>query len=198
MLDLEGFILTGGASSRMGEDKSRLRLGGRTFVARAFEALRAVATQISVVSARDVDAELGLPLVRDQFVGAGALGGLQAALDACGAPWAAVVSCDLPFVTGDLFARLAALRGPEFDAVAPRQADGRAQPLCAIYARDACLSAAERLLRAGELRPRVLLAEVRTRWVGPSDLADLDASRLFFTNVNTPADYAFAAEAERE
>jgi molybdopterin-guanine dinucleotide biosynthesis protein A len=148
MPDVEGFILTGGASGRMGEDKSRLRLGGRTFVERVCEALRAVATQISVVSPREADAEFSLPLVRDQFTGAGALGGLHAALAACRAPWAAVVSCDLPFVTGGLFARLAALSGPDFDAVAPRQRDGRAQPLCALYARDACLHAAERLLGA--------------------------------------------------
>src|SRR5919201_909117 len=43
MPDLEGFILAGGASSRMGEDKSRLRLGGRTFVERIAGAQDAVA-----------------------------------------------------------------------------------------------------------------------------------------------------------
>jgi molybdopterin-guanine dinucleotide biosynthesis protein A len=197
MSDLEGFILTGGASSRMGEDKSRLVLGGRTFVARAAEALSAVTPEISVVSARETDAEFGLPLVRDVFVGAGALGGLHAALASCRARWAAVVSCDLPFVTGELFARLASFMNHGFDAVAPRQSDGRAQPLCALYARDACLRAAQRLLRTGELRPRILLAEVRTRWVEPAELADLGGSDRFFTNVNTPADYALAAETER-
>lgn len=197
MPELEGFILAGGASSRMGADKSRLVLGGRTFVERAAEALAGVAPKISVVSARESDAGLGLPLVRDLFVGAGALGGLHAALAGCRAPWAAVVSCDLPFVTGEMFERLASLSGPAFDAVAPRQPDGRAQPLCALYARDACLRAAERLLRAGERRPRVLLAEVRTRWVAPGDLADLPGSGRFFTNVNTPADYDLAAESER-
>lgn len=197
MPDLEGFILTGGASSRMGEDKSRLLLGGETFVGRAAEALRAVAPRVSVVSAREGDAGFGLPLVRDVFVGAGALGGLHAALISCRAPWAAVVSCDLPFVTGELFTRLASFRGPAFDAVAPRQPDGRAQPLCALYARDVCLRAAERLLSAGELRPRVLLAEVRTRWIEPSEIADLAGSERFFTNVNTPADYARAVETER-
>jgi molybdopterin-guanine dinucleotide biosynthesis protein A len=193
MSDLEGFILTGGASSRMGAEKSRLVLGGKTFVARAVEALSAVAPEISVVSARESDADFGLPLVRDVYAGAGALGGLHAALESCCTRWAAVVSCDLPFVTGGLFALLASFRGDEFDAVAPRQADGRAQPLCALYARDACLSTAERLLRAGERRPRVLLNEVRTRWVGPAELADLDGAARFFTNVNTPADYALAA-----
>jgi molybdopterin-guanine dinucleotide biosynthesis protein A len=197
MPDLEGFILVGGASSRMGQDKSRLVLGGRTLAERAAEALGAIARRVSVVSARGGDAAACLPLVRDLFVGAGALGGLHAALASCRAPWAAVVSCDLPFVTGELFARLASLRGPDFDSVAPRQSDGRAQPLCALYARDACLRTAEGLLRAGERRPRVLLAEVRTRWVGPAELADLPGSGRFFTNVNTPADYALALATER-
>lgn len=198
MPDLEGFILVGGASSRMGRDKSRLLLGGRTFVARAADALGTIAPRVSVVGARDGDAGFGLPLVRDRFIGAGALGGLHAALESCRAAWAAVVSCDLPFVTGELLARLASLRAGDFDAVAPCQPDGRAQPLCALYARAACLGVAESLLRAGELRPRVLLAEVRTRWAVPEELADLPGSARFFTNVNTPADYALAVEAERE
>jgi molybdopterin-guanine dinucleotide biosynthesis protein A len=71
----------------------------------------------------------------------------------------------------------------------PFQTDGRAQPLCALYARDACLPRAEALLRADELRPRVLLEQVRTRRVEPFELDDLALSRLFFLNVNTPADY---------
>jgi molybdenum cofactor guanylyltransferase len=197
MPDCEGFILTGGASSRMGKDKSRLRLGGRSFVERAAEALSAVAREVSIVSPREADGGFGLPFVRDSYQGAGALGGLHAALFHCRARWAAVVSCDLPFATGELFARLASFRRDELDAVAPRQPDGRAQPLCALYARDACLPAAERLLRAGELRPRVLLDEVRTRWVAPGELADLAGHARFFTNVNTPADYALAVAAEQ-
>jgi molybdopterin-guanine dinucleotide biosynthesis protein A len=52
-------------------------------------------------------------------------------------------------------------------------------------------------LRAGELRPRVLLAEVRTRWAAPGEFADLPGSARFFTNVNTPADYELAIESER-
>jgi molybdenum cofactor guanylyltransferase len=194
MADVEGFILAGGASSRMGTDKARLRLGGRTLVERAAEALSHVAARTSVVSPREADAELGLPLVSDVFRGAGALGGLHAALDACRAEWAAVVSCDLPFVTGELFALLASLRAGAAEAVAPRQPDGRAQPLCALYSRRACLPAAERLLAAGELRPRVLLSEVQTRWVSPAELSGLAGAENFFLNLNAPPDLARARE----
>lgn len=189
MSDAEGFILAGGASSRMGTDKAHLMLGGRTFAERAAAALGAIATEISVVSARPESAELSLPLVEDIYRDCGALGGLHAALSACRAPWAAIVSCDLPFVTGELFVRLCELRTGEADAVVPRQPDGRPQPLCALYSPARCLELAAQLLREGERRPRVLLQQARTRWVAPAELADIGDPEIFFLNVNTPTDY---------
>jgi molybdopterin-guanine dinucleotide biosynthesis protein A len=191
MFDAEGFILAGGASSRMGTDKARLTLGGRTFTERIAAALGAIAPKISVVSARAGSATLNLPVIEDIYRDCGALGGLHAALSACRAPWAAVVSCDLPFVTGELFTRLGELRTADTGAAAivPRQADGRPQPLCALYSTARCLELAARLLREGERRPRVLLQQARTRWVAPAELADLADAELFFLNVNTPEDY---------
>ncbi len=189
MTHIEGFILAGGLSSRMGADKSRLRLGGRTFVERAAGALGAVARGVSVVGSRPGLREHGLPVVPDLHEGLGALGGLHAALSACGTRWAAVVSCDLPFASGELFARLASLRREDSEAVAPLQEDGRPQPLCGLYAADECRAAAEELIRAGELRPRALLRRVRTRWVAFEELSDLEGAPLFFTNVNTPSEF---------
>ncbi len=194
MAEIEGFILAGGASSRMGEDKALLRLGGELFVGRAARALQSVAGRVRVVSSRHEAAALGLELLPDLYEGRGALGGLHAALAACEAPWAAVLSCDLPFVTGGLLARLASFRASVTDAVAPTQEDGRPQPLCAFYARDPCLRTAEDLIRMGELRPRALLRQVRTRWVRFEELEDLGGAGLFFRNVNTPEDYRRALD----
>jgi molybdopterin-guanine dinucleotide biosynthesis protein A len=199
MTDIEGFILAGGLSSRMGEDKSLLRLGGRTFVERAAGALGRVASSVSLVGSRPGAGAHGLRVVRDVHVGLGALGGLHAALAACEARWAAVVSCDLPFVNGELFTRLASLRAEGFEAVAPLQADGRPQPLCALYRAAECRAVAEELIGTDELRPRALLRRVRTRWVEFDELADLEGSPLFFRNVNTPTDYEEAlAEGKRQ
>ena len=194
-METEGFILAGGASSRMGEDKSRLTVGGRTFVEAAAEALRAVATRVSVVSSRPGAESHGLTVVQDLRAGLGALGGLHAALKSCRAEWAAVVACDLPFVTGELLARLASVRSDELDAVAPLQEDGRVQPLCAFYRARACAGRVEELIRMGELRPRVLLSRVRSRLVAFGELRDLEGSSRFFLNVNTPEDYARSLDA---
>lgn len=192
MAEIEGYILAGGASSRMGADKAHLRLGGATLVGRAAGALGEVARGVRVVSSKTDAGEFGLPVVPDLFEGRGALGGLHAALADASAEWAAVLSCDLPFVTGALITRLASLCGPEFDAVAPLQTDGRPQPLCALYAPARCRPALDEQMRAGELRPRLLLARLRTRWVAPDEWADLPGAAHFFLNLNTPADYAAA------
>src|SRR4051812_1586009 len=97
---IEGFILVGGASSRMGTDKARLELDGRSFVERISAALACVTERVSVVGAREgTSAAWALPVVPDVYAKWGALGGLHGALAACRAPWAAVIACDLPFVT---------------------------------------------------------------------------------------------------
>src|SRR5947209_5970692 len=193
MLEIEGFILVGGASSRMGTDKALLELGGRTFVERIHAALSSVTTKVSLVGAKERFAQwpVALPIVPDVHVKWGALGGLHAALAACRAEWAAVVACDLPFVTGELFVRLASLR-QNFDAIVPVQPDGRQQPLCALYRSATCRRLAEELIAEGARRPRALLERVRTRMVAFDELSAACGSSDFFINVNTPEDHANA------
>jgi molybdopterin-guanine dinucleotide biosynthesis protein A len=192
MDEFEGFILVGGASSRMGTDKAWLELDGRSFVERIQSALVSITTKTSLVGAKEGGAALSLlPSVADVHVKWGALGGLHAALAASDARWAAVVACDLPFVTGELFVRLASLR-ENFDAVVPQQPDGRRQPLCALYRTTVCRDRAEELIEAGERRPRALLDAVQTRLVAFEELSDLDGASDFFINVNTPEDFAEA------
>jgi molybdenum cofactor guanylyltransferase len=196
--EIEGFILAGGASSRMGTDKAALRLGGESLVGRAARALGAVVARTSLVSPRDDAQRHGLPLVRDVYAGLGAAGGLHAALSSCRAQWALVLACDLPFVTSSLLARLASFRGPGLDAVAPVQPDGLVQPLCAIYSAKPCAAAVERLIEAGELRPRVLLGAVRTRLIKFDEVMDLPGAADFFRNVNTPEEYKEACRLSGE
>jgi molybdopterin-guanine dinucleotide biosynthesis protein A len=194
MRELEGFILLGGASSRMGTDKARLDIGGKQFVTRIASALASVSTRISIVGARGSEEDWQLTNVPDLYPNWGALGGLHGALAACHSEWAAIVACDLPFVTGELFVELAGLRD-NADAVVPVQEDGRLQPLCAMYRRATCLPVAEELIKNGERRPRKLCLKVRTRLVQPSELSTLRDSHLFFMNINTREDYEHARRA---
>lgn len=200
MQTLEGFILAGGASRRMGTDKAQLVLAGQTFVERVATALSAVTNEISIVGAGQHESpnslQHNLPIVPDIHEKWGALGGLHAAFAACRSEWAIVVACDLPFVTGGLLTQLvrlsAELEGCE--AVAPVQGDGRPQPLCAVYRCAPCVKIASELIKSGEHRPVALLQSARTRWVAFSELAGLDDADQLFDNLNTPDDYERARQ----
>ena len=182
----EAFILAGGASSRMGADKSQLLLDDQTFVERIAATLRMVTDSVSLVGGSA--ANLNLPAVADVYPKWGALGGLHAALSACRREWAIVVACDLPLVTAELFRRLASLDN-EYDAVVPIQPDGRPQPLAALYRAEPCLRTATELIEKGRRRPLDLLESVHTRWVHFDEIANLAQAERFFVNINTPEDY---------
>src|SRR5438128_7655604 len=165
MFDVKAFFLVGGASSRMGTDKAELLFGGQTAVERLARELAAVTSKISLVGSHSEKLPLGLKSTGDVHQRWGALGGIHAALVAGKAGWALVVACDLPFISRDLMLRLTEFAQTEqsIDAVVPIQADGRLQPLCALYRREPCRKEAERLIAAGEHTPRALLAAVNTR-----------------------------------
>ena len=186
MFDVQGFILVGGASRRMGRDKALLDFGGQPMVERIARELSAIAPVVSLVGARQIYPSFeNVPDVHQQW---GALGGIHAALTAARADWAALVACDLPFVTNKLFERLATFVNDTTDAVVPIQADGRPQPVCALYRAGTCLPEIERLVAAGEHTPRALLATVHTRYVDFAELRDLPGAENFFFNVNTQED----------
>ena len=195
MQSIDGFILSGGQSRRMGRDKCDLTLNGQTFVERILEQMVPVTSSVKVVG--KLARQSRLSHVADVYPEWGALGGVHAALADCSNEWALVVACDFPFVTTDLFTRMRDL-SPGFEALAPVQADGVPQPLCTLYRVDPCLAQAEQLIKSGERKPIALLQSVRTRWIDFDELADLKGSESFFYNINTPEDYARIATEEAD
>jgi len=197
VLQIDGFVLVGGKSSRMGTNKFALRFGGATFAERAAAALRKIAPErVSFVGGANQKSErlpLDIPCIADIFSDKAALGGICTALAHSDSEWAVILACDYPFVTENLFVRLAEITSrvdAEISAVAPVQADGRLQPLCAFYRVKDCLAAGELLLESDEVLPaRRIIENVAARLVYFEELADLDGAENFFINVNTPEEF---------
>lgn len=193
---IHGFILAGGASRRMGADKARLVIAGQTFAQKIAAEMSRLTSAITLVGPA-VDNPGLLESTPDIYEKWGALGGLHAALHNCTTEWALITACDLPFVSSELFERMADLRA-NFEAVAPIQADKFPQPLCALYRVNPCLRVADELIQQGERRPIKLLQTVQTRWIHFHELSDLNGSARFFDNINTPDDYARAQDERRQ
>lgn len=201
MNNIEGFILAGGASRRMGRDKAQMRLQDKTFIERAATALdKITGEKISVVGNLPFDnlqvnlssnKLLELPVISDIRTEneRAALVGLHSAIAHTKSKWALVVACDLPFVTAELFERLTSFLDDEkFDAIVPLQPDSRPQPLCAFYRRS-CLAVIEEMLKGDDWSLHKLLRQIKTRFVEFRELADLPNSEYFFRNINTPEDF---------
>ena len=187
---LAAAILTGGRASRMGGvRKATLAVGGTSIIDRQLAVLRTLAAPVFLVTSAQAPSDAELTVVRDEYPGHGALGGIYTAIVASPHERTLVVACDMPFLNAAFLAHLA---GIDADLVIPRTSRGY-EPLCAIYGRACATSIRERLTR-GELEASRLPDGVNVAEVGPETVAVYDPDGLLFVNVNTPHDYERAKE----
>jgi molybdopterin-guanine dinucleotide biosynthesis protein A len=196
-------ILAGGESRRFGSPKALARVGGVRVIDRVAAAVREAADRVVLVANHPgMFADLDLPVRPDAVPGAGALGGVHAALlwaSDEGRPGALCVACDMPFVPAGLLRRILA-RAAEggADVVVPESTGRRGvEPLCAFYSAG-CLPEVERMLADGERRLVDLLGRVRTVRVPLEEVRRWGEPETLFLNVNTPADHARAEEVARQ
>jgi molybdopterin-guanine dinucleotide biosynthesis protein A len=181
---ISGIVLAGGKSSRMGWDKTQIRLeSGLSLVEQAVSRLAEVADEVIVVTA---GARGDLPNVRwasDLHEGAGPLGGIYTGLLACAWSHALVVACDMPFLSGDLLRYMVSLPR-DYDVLLPSLSRG-VEPLHAVYGK-ACLEPARALLEAGRYSILDLYGLVRTKYLSEDEVSRHDPEGRSFFNINTP------------
>jgi molybdenum cofactor guanylyltransferase len=101
--DVEGFVLAGGRSSRMGQDKALIQLGGRPLVQHALDILRGAGLDPRIGGAR-ADLSAFAHVVTDEpgHAGLGPLAGIRAALAVCERRAAVFLPVDLPLIPAEL------------------------------------------------------------------------------------------------
>jgi len=180
-----GFVLTGGASRRMGRDKALLPFRDATLVEWVAGVVRDAAGCVHLVGGSERYSHLGFPVLEEAFAGMGPLSGIEAALRLGGSEWNLVVACDLPGIRADGLRELlgdAERHGGR--AIAATGSRGRGEPLCAVY-HSSCLPVVQTMLAGGRLKA--------------TELLDLAGARLVLApwmhgirNVNTPEDWTEA------
>ncbi len=221
---LVGYILAGGRSSRMGQDKSAMLLGGTTLLELAARKLRPICTEVVVVG----PALEGVRNLADRHMGCGPLGGIETALSETKGDWAVFLPVDMPLLPAGLLRALIALWAADARQgarVCFAVTNEGPQPLISLIHRDLLPSVRE-ALRKGELRVRAVLesgakelagqggasletlmrrTEVRTgsdqgvrevridrMTVWQPAVAEWATRELWFSNLNTPAEFADA------
>lgn len=215
--DVNGYVLAGGKSSRMGRDKALLELSGKPLVQRAVEKLQKVCADVYVLGNRP-ELEVYAPLVRDLHEGCGPLGGIEAALLHSARDWNLFMAVDMPFLPVaflDTWVRW--VMEQQNARVALFTVDGRPQPALCLLHKDLAASLNKAVLR-GEYKLFPVLAEAAKelaeqwkvdvndvlpnspwsgdgvifggRWV-PTE-AQKETAHLWFANLNTPEEFGEA------
>jgi len=183
---ITAFILAGGKSSRMGQDKAFLQFEGKTLLARALAAAGSVASDVRIVGDPERFGAYGV-VVEDVVSGCGPLGGIHAALKCASTDLSLILAVDLPFVSAQYLRYLieqATLSRATITLA--RTADGW-QPLCAAYRRE-FLPIAEQALLAGRRKIDELFSHVELRVLQANELALQGMPPELFCNLNTAED----------
>ncbi len=167
-----------------GRPKSFLRVDGERIIDRQLAVLRPGFAEI-VICANDAAAyaELGLPVLPDESRGRGPLAGILAAVEGVRAGAVVCVACDMPYLTAEALALLAA--GDE-DVVVP-VVGGRPEPLFARYTKR-CGPAIRARMARGDLKITRFFDDVMVRRIEEPELRAVDPALRFLVNCNTPQD----------
>ncbi|MCC5794561.1 MAG: molybdenum cofactor guanylyltransferase [Chromatiales bacterium] len=191
---LRAVILAGGQSRRFGRDKASIPLDGITLLERTF-ALAAGAGLPTVVAVRpdqlDDPLRVRLPCITDLPGVAGPAAGLLGAhLGLPSSAWL-LLACDMPRLDAALLSMLLSGRDPGAAATAfTSPADGRPEPLCAIYEPATLARLAPRAMRQ---RPPSLRAWLERE---PARLLAAPATDVL-ASANTPGELQRLAGARR-
>lgn len=178
-MNLTAIVLCGGRSTRMGQDKSALRIGDETMLERIIRIAATVAGEVMVVGRRDQHGATVHDAIEDQ----GPLSGIAAGLAASTTDLNLVIACDMPLIRAAVLKRLVGEIGDHDACVAI--VDGHASALCGVY-RSRIAGEARALLDSGERRVMRLLDRVQTKRVDAAAFRDIDPELETFVSVDTP------------
>lgn len=188
MAVVDGLILAGGKSSRMGSDKALKLWRGVPLLRRVYEAIAPLVAQVSILTPWPERYQTILPPhchhLREAQPHQGPAFALAQGLDQLQSPWLLVVACDLPCLDTAMLSRwrgeLADL-SPKMQAAIPRWGE-RWEPLCGFYRGDLGPELTAYLEQGGRsLQGFLNQLEVKALGVEAGDLPH-------FHNCNSPAD----------
>jgi molybdopterin-guanine dinucleotide biosynthesis protein A len=186
-------VLAGGASRRMGRAKASLPFGSGTLLQHQILRVAPIFSEVFVVVKDAPDSALGRARVLlDSTSRQGAIFGLTRALEEV-EDRLFVIAVDTPVLAPAVIAEIAR-RGLKMTAsvLLPR-ADGRLQPLAAVWRRAVLPLALERIA-SGQLSLRELAQEAGMEVLEEPEWRRLDPSGNSFENLNTLEEYVAARE----
>ena len=132
--DITGIILSGGKSTRMGENKSFLKIGEMTAIENVTDLMKSIFCEVIIITNEpDLYEFLNLKTYSDFYQNIGPIAGIHSGLMNSTTEKNFVISCDIPFMNAKMIKSIIEYKSDALCSV-PR-ADGFLQQLCAVYSK---------------------------------------------------------------
>lgn len=116
----------------MGTDKGLQELCGKPLISYSIQLLSEFCSTIIISTSSDAYQSFGYKTVADEIPGIGPMGGIYSALKQSKTEQNLVLSCDLPFVSKELFSYI--IKNSEvYQAAVPWEGNQHYEPLCGFY-----------------------------------------------------------------
>ena len=188
-LTIGSIVLAGGKSSRLGTEKCKEVVAGKSLIEQVIDRLSLLSTEILIVTSQRQSRSYLIyseaKTVTDLYPERGPLGGIHTGLMHSSCFHNLAVACDMPFLNRDLLHYMVCL-STDFDVVIPRIGD-HVQSLHAVYSKN-CIKPIEKVLEKGNLKVTAFYDSVRVRYVDKDELDRFDPEHMSFFNINTQAD----------
>ncbi|MBK7887225.1 MAG: molybdenum cofactor guanylyltransferase [Bacteroidetes bacterium] len=184
---IDGYILAGGKSSRMGTDKGLLKVNNRFLIEFAIDHLRNCVDRIFLCTGNPEYVQFGLELVPDKIQEEGPASAIATALQHAIAPKLFVLSCDTPFIGEVIIQRIISFsEGAEITVPLVKN---RIEPLCGVYA-SSCKDKWKEQFDGGVRKMQTLIEHFNFKTL--DGVSEIKADEMAFMNINSPEDFEIA------
>lgn len=184
--DVTGIILAGGKSTRMGENKSFLKLGDKTVIEKITNLMKNIFKTVLLITNTPEEYEfLSIPIFEDIYKYKGPLAGIHSGLTNSKTQNNFVISCDIPLMTEEMIKYIVEFKTEKPITVC--KADGFIQQLAGRYSKSVLPLAEEILINYTE---EIRAGIQKNRKCNVLNLLDkagseiIDAEKLFFYKEN--------------
>ncbi len=181
---ITGIILSGGRSTRMGENKAFIEIEGAPIVSRIHNLFKELFKEVVIVTnQQELFKNFDSKIYSDLLPNKGVLGGLYTGLFFSTFHYSFCVACDMPFIKKSLVQYIIKNIDGE-DVVVPRTIDGL-QPMHAVYSKN-CLDPIINIIEQGKYKIIDIYNRVNVKIIEEKYFISIDPFRESFINVNTP------------
>jgi len=199
--DITGIILAGGKSTRMGQNKSLMKIDGVTLIERTVRLMSGLFPRLLLSTNSPSEYEfLNLRMIPDSVDAAGPIAGIYSGLSESATEKNFIISCDMPLMSMEMIDYI--INYSSESPITVAKADGYVQQLCGIYSRSLMPLMEKIIEQRTEQETRSEIQQKRgclvLELVKSTNSVIIDAETEFpgyvnntFFNLNKPEDYNY-------